>query len=134
MIKEDYADLISDLPTGWSIPEDFFENIFVRNDCYCYLMNCTGAKKYYQLGTPCEEITGFTPAEFAKGGIEFWFSRVHPGEYIFCHRGHYRRIQSAGRYSWSGRISGYGKAEISLSDSSRKLAQYIRNTISILPQ
>jgi len=78
MIKEDYAELIRQLPADWAVPEGFFENIFLQDDCYCFLLNCTGGKRYYQLGTPCEEITGFTPAEYAEGGIEFWFSRVHP--------------------------------------------------------
>ena len=83
MIKEDYANLISQLPADWTIPERFFFFFFLRDDCYCFLMNCTGEKRYYLLGTPCEEITGFSPADYARGGIEFWFSRVNPADISF---------------------------------------------------
>jgi DNA-binding CsgD family transcriptional regulator len=78
MIKEDYAGLLDQLPVGWKAPDGFFENIFLQENSYCFLLNCTGERNYYQMGTPCEELTGFNQEDYAKGGIEFWFSRIHP--------------------------------------------------------
>ena len=80
MLENDFAKLLKQLPAEWEAPEGFFENIFLRDDCYCFLLNCSGDKAYFHVGTPCEEITGFYPTDFAKGGIEFWLSRVHPSD------------------------------------------------------
>jgi DNA-binding CsgD family transcriptional regulator len=78
MLKKDYTELLAELPVTWKIPGGFFEAVFLREDCYCFLMNCSGNKRYFHIGTPCKELTGFHSVDFVKGGVEFWLSRVHP--------------------------------------------------------
>jgi DNA-binding CsgD family transcriptional regulator len=80
MITRNNTLLIRQLPANWMPPESFFENIFLQDNVYCFFFTCNSRRDYYEMGTSCEKLTGFTADEFDQGGIEFWLSRVHPDD------------------------------------------------------
>jgi DNA-binding CsgD family transcriptional regulator len=73
-----YFDLRDHLPHDLEIPVDFFDPAFKENNCCIYLLSCTGNHNYMYMGTPVEILCGFKPEDFAKGGMDFWLSKIHP--------------------------------------------------------
>ncbi|MHA4811535.1 helix-turn-helix transcriptional regulator [Flavitalea flava] len=67
----------SDLIGQSGIPDDFFEDAANEN-CSIFLITCHSNIKLQMMGAPCERITGYLSDEFDKGGMNFWFSLIHP--------------------------------------------------------
>lgn len=75
-----YFDLRDHLPHDLEIPVDFFDPALKENNCCIYLLSCTGNHHIMFMGTPVVKLNGYQPEEFAKGGMDFWISKIHPGD------------------------------------------------------
>ncbi|WP_160144095.1 LuxR C-terminal-related transcriptional regulator [Chryseolinea soli] len=61
------------------IPEDFIRPS-TEDDKYCYYMFSTARCSFLFIDKHYESFMGYLPEEHKKGGLDFWFSKVHPDD------------------------------------------------------
>lgn len=81
MIAEKYKILCErQLPWNFSIPDAFFMPDENNNPFSVFMISCLGADRFLYLDDNFFELTGYTNEQFKKGGMDFWFPLIHPGD------------------------------------------------------
>ena len=61
----------------YGIPESFL--IFSEEErCCIFMISCHSDEKYHEIGFSTKALTGYSPAQFQEGGMQFWFLLIHP--------------------------------------------------------
>lgn len=61
----------------YGIPQSFL-SYSADQRCCIFMISCHSRQKFHEMGYSTKAITGYTPEQFQKGGMPFWFSLIHP--------------------------------------------------------
>jgi len=78
MLLERYADLLAYIKPEYDVPESFFEHDETDDNSCIFLVSCLSADRVLYMQDSIELITGYSPENFLKGGMDFWFPLIHP--------------------------------------------------------
>src|SRR5882724_10963204 len=78
-ISELYCDLKELVSAECNVPEDFFK-INSEKEKYCYYIFSMADCKFFFVDKGYELFTGYSIAEHKRGGLDFWFSKMHPND------------------------------------------------------
>lgn len=79
MIKNEYNELQNLILAECDVPENFFPKHEERKE-NCYLLFKYESCSFLFFDSCYESFTGYLPGEYQKGGLNFWFSKVHPDD------------------------------------------------------
>jgi len=79
MTENEYKELKNLIWIECNIPEVFFQKSTEDEKC-CFFLYSTGNCRFLFIDSFYEMFTGYLPKEHQKGGLDFWFSRVHPDD------------------------------------------------------
>ncbi|WP_295793974.1 LuxR C-terminal-related transcriptional regulator [Mucilaginibacter sp.] len=83
MLKTQRFELQNYLPEDFEIGQDFFDQVLKDKKCCIFLQSCQGGHEYIHLGAATKDLIGYSQEQFAKGGIDFWFSLIDPRDLPF---------------------------------------------------
>ena len=79
MLKTEYNELHDLVLAECDIPENLFPGD-VDNSQYCYFLFRYTSCRFIYIDSCYESFTGYVPKEHERGGLDFWFSKVHPDD------------------------------------------------------
>lgn len=79
MTKNEYNELKKLVWAECNIPEGFFQEV-AENEKHCFFMYSTETCRFLFIDSFYQMFTGYSPKEHQKGGLDFWFSKVHPDD------------------------------------------------------
>jgi DNA-binding CsgD family transcriptional regulator len=78
-LKNEYDELHHLIAEECNVPD----NLFPANgedDKYCYFLFRYATCNFIYFDSGYEAFTGYLPKEHERGGLDFWFSKVHPDD------------------------------------------------------
>jgi DNA-binding CsgD family transcriptional regulator len=79
MLKTEYNDLHDLIRAECDIPENLFPKD-ADNSKYCYFLFRYASCSFIYFDSCYQSFTGYLPGEHERGGLDFWFSKVHPDD------------------------------------------------------
>jgi DNA-binding CsgD family transcriptional regulator len=79
MLKTEYNELHDLILAECDIPENLFPKD-VDNSKYCYFLFRYASCRFIYFDSCYQSFTGYLPREHERGGLDFWFSKVHPDD------------------------------------------------------
>src|SRR5215468_4362716 len=79
MLKKEYDQLHDLIAEECNIPDNFFPTDD-DEEKYCYFMFRYATCSFMYFDSCYETFTGYLPKEHERGGLDFWFSKVHPDD------------------------------------------------------
>ena len=79
MLKTEYNELHDLILAECDIPDHLFPDD-VDNSSYCYFLFRYASCSFIYMDSCYESFTGYVPKEHERGGLDFWFSKVHPDD------------------------------------------------------
>ena len=78
MVIDKYKILQPHLDPGVDIPENFFSPSLPGAHCCIFMLSCLGKDKLLYLEDTFQSLSGYRPERLEEGGMDFWFSMIHP--------------------------------------------------------
>ncbi len=79
MLKAEYNELHDLIRAECDIPDNLFPEDG-DNSKYCYFLFRYASCRFIYMDSCYESFTGYVPKEHERGGLDFWFSKVHPDD------------------------------------------------------
>jgi len=79
MLKKEYNELQDLVLAECAVPESFFLTQGENEKC-CYFLFRYKSCSFLFVDSCYESFTGYLPTEHQQGGLDFWFSKVHPDD------------------------------------------------------
>jgi len=79
ILEELYSDLIELVSAECNVPEDFFKTDSDKEK-YCYYVFSMADCKFHFVDKGYKLFTGHSIKEHQNGGLDFWFSNIHPDD------------------------------------------------------
>lgn len=79
MLKTEYNELCDLILAECDIPDSLFP-ADVDNGKFCYFLFRYASCSFIYMDLCYESFTGYAPKEHERGGLDFWFSKVHPDD------------------------------------------------------
>jgi DNA-binding CsgD family transcriptional regulator len=79
MLKKEYNELQDLILAECPVPEGLFPESGENEKC-CYFLFRQETCKFIFVDSCYESFTGYLPKDHQRGGLDFWFSKVHPDD------------------------------------------------------
>jgi len=79
MLKKEYDQLHGLIAEECNVPDNFFPTDGDDNK-YCYFLFRYATCSFMYFDSCYQTFTGYLPKEHERGGLDFWFSKVHPDD------------------------------------------------------
>ena len=79
MLKTEYNELYDLIRAECDIPDNLFPED-IDNSKYCYFLFRYASCRFIYMDSCYESFMGYAPKEHERGGLDFWFSKVHPDD------------------------------------------------------
>jgi DNA-binding CsgD family transcriptional regulator len=79
MLKTEYNELHDLIRAECDIPDSLFPED-ADNSKYCYFLFRYASCRFIYMDSCYESFMGYAPKEHERGGLDFWFSKVHPDD------------------------------------------------------
>ena len=79
MRKSEYDELNDLIQAECNVPGNLFPKEDEGNK-YCYFLFRYASCRFIFMDSCYESFTGYSPKEHEQGGLDFWFSKVHPDD------------------------------------------------------